>query len=125
MATYSLSPEVAVKIAAGVMVVSSAFLTSDDKKLINRVELQLSINASETAAISYARSQIEMFSSDFLSAFTHMLAFNICVQLTGNSGLQQTQYQLAMAALQKAKYTTASEKKELPDYPSKYFDGRA
>jgi hypothetical protein len=74
---------------------------------------------------TYDVDDVEMFSSDFLSAFTHMLAFNICVQLTGNSGLQQTQYQLAMAALQKAKYTTASEKKELPDYPSKYFDGRA
>ena len=67
MATYSLSPDVAVKIAAGGMVVSSAFLTSDDKKLINRVERQLAINSSEIAAISYARSQIEMFSSDFVS----------------------------------------------------------
>ena len=67
MATYSLSPEVAVKIAAGVMVVESVFLTSDDKKLINRIERQLSINTSETVAISYARSQIETFSSDFVS----------------------------------------------------------
>ena len=67
MATYSVSPEVAVKIATGGMVVSSAFLTSDDKKLINRIERQLSINPSEIIAVSYARMQIEMFSSDFVS----------------------------------------------------------
>lgn len=74
---------------------------------------------------TYDVDDVELFSSDFLAAFTHMLAFNICVQLTGNSGLQQMQYQLAQVALQKARYTTASEKKEIPDYPSKYFDGRA
>lgn len=66
-----------------------------------------------------------LFSPDFLDAFTHMLAFKICVQLTGNSGLQQTQYQLAQAALMRAKYTTAQEKHSVPDYPTKYFDGRA
>lgn len=74
---------------------------------------------------TYDVDDVELFSSDFLSALTHMLAFNICVQLTGNSGLQQTQYQLAQAALMKAKYTTAAEKKEKPDYPTRYFDGRA
>ena len=74
---------------------------------------------------TYDVDDASLFSSDFLDAFTHMLAFNICIQLTGNSGLQQTQYQLAQAALQRAKYTTASEKKEIPDYPTKYFDGRA
>lgn len=73
---------------------------------------------------TYDVDDVEMFSSDFLNALTHMLAFNICVQLTGNSGLQQTQYQLAQAALLKAKYTTAAEKKEKPDYPTHYFDGR-
>lgn len=74
---------------------------------------------------TYDVDDVELFSSDFLSALTHMLAFNICVQLTGNSGLQQAQYQLAQAALMKAKYTTAAEKKEKPDYPTRYFDGRA
>lgn len=74
---------------------------------------------------TYDVDDAELFSSDFLDAFTHMLAFNICIQLTGNSGLQQMQYQLAQATLQKAIYTTASEKKEKPDYPSSYFDGRA
>lgn len=74
---------------------------------------------------TYDVDDVELFSSDFLEAFTHMLAFNICVQLTGNSGLQQTQYQLAQAALMRAKYTTAAEKKDKLDYPTRYFDGRA
>lgn len=74
---------------------------------------------------TYEVDDVELFSSDFLEAFTHMLAFNICVQLTGNSGLQQTQYQLAQAALMRAKYTTAAEKKDKLDYPTRYFDGRA
>ena len=67
MATYSVSPEVAVNIAVGRSVVSSAFLTADDKKLISRLRAQLSINPSEIIAVSYARSHIETFSSDFVS----------------------------------------------------------
>lgn len=74
---------------------------------------------------TYDVDDVELFSSDFLDAFTHMLAFNICQQLTGNGSLQQTQYQLAQNALMRAKYTTASERNQKPDYPSKYFDGRA
>ena len=67
MATYSVSPEVAVNIAVGRTVVSSALLTADDKKLISRLSAQLSINPSEIIAVSYARLNIEMFSSDFVS----------------------------------------------------------
>ena len=74
---------------------------------------------------TYDVDDTNLFSADFLDAFSHMLAFNICVQLTGNSGLQQTQYQLAQAALMRAKYTTAQENHSIPDYPTKYFDGRA
>lgn len=73
---------------------------------------------------TYDVDDTNLFSADFVDAFSHMLAFNICLQLTGNSGLQQTQYQLAQQALMRAKYTTASEKHNIPDYPSKYFDGR-
>ena len=74
---------------------------------------------------TYDVDDANLFSSDFVDAFAHMLAFNICIQLTGNSGLQQTQYQLAQAALMRAKYTTAQEKHNVPDYPTKYYDGRA
>ena len=74
---------------------------------------------------TYDVDDANLFSSDFVDAFSHMLAFNICIQLTGNSGLQQTQYQLAQAALMRAKYTTAQEKHNVPDYPTKYYDGRA
>ena len=74
---------------------------------------------------TYDVDDANLFSSDFVDAFAHMLAFNICIQLTGNSGLQQTQYQLAQAALMRAKYTTAQEKHNIPDYPTKYYDGRA
>lgn len=74
---------------------------------------------------TYEVDDTNLFSADFIDAFAHLLAFNICIQLTGNSGLQQTQYQLAQQALMRAKYTTASEKHSIPDYPTKYFDGRA
>lgn len=74
---------------------------------------------------TYDVDDTNLFSADFIDAFTHMLAFNICIQLTGNSGLQQTQYQLAQQALMTAKYTTVGEKHSIPDYPTKYFDGRA
>ena len=74
---------------------------------------------------TYDVDDTNLFSADFIDAFAHLLAFNICIQLTGNSGLQQTQYQLAQQALMRAKYTTASEKHSIPDYPTKYFDGRA
>lgn len=73
---------------------------------------------------TYDVDDAELFSADFLEAFTHMLAFNICVQATGSSSLQQTQYQLAQNALMRAKYTTAAEKVEKPDYPDKYFRAR-
>ena len=74
---------------------------------------------------TYDVDDANLFSPDFVDAFAHMLAFNICIQLTGNSGLQQTQYQLAQAALMRARYTAASEKHSIPDYPTRYFDGRA
>ena len=73
---------------------------------------------------TYDGDDTNLFSADFIDAFSHMLAFNICIQLTGNSGLQQTQYQLAQAALMRAKYTTVQEKHNIPDYPTRYFDGR-
>ena len=73
---------------------------------------------------TYDVDDTNLFSADFIDAFAHMLAFNICIQLTGNSGLQQTQYQLAQAALMRAKYTTVQEKHNIPDYPTRYFDGR-
>jgi len=74
---------------------------------------------------TYDVDDVGLFSADFLEAFTHMLAFNICLQLTGNTALQQQQYQIAQAALGRAKYTTAAEKHEKPSYPDKYFSGRA
>lgn len=73
---------------------------------------------------TYDVDDVTLFSADFLDALVHMLAFNICLPLTGNTALQQQHYQLAQAALMKAKYTTAVEKKDTLEYPSKYFDGR-
>lgn len=73
---------------------------------------------------TYDVDDVELFSADFLEALTHMLAFNICIQITGSSTLQQTQYQLAQNALMRAKYTTAAEKHNDLEYPNKYFLGR-
>lgn len=73
---------------------------------------------------TYDVDDVSLFSADFLDALVHMLAYNICLPLTGNTALQQQHYQLAQMALSRAKYTTAAEKKEKLEYPSKYFDGR-
>lgn len=73
---------------------------------------------------TYDANNAEVFTPDFVEALAHMLAFNICAQLTGNYALQQQQYQLAQAVLQRAKYTTAAEKTEILEYPNKYFLGR-
>lgn len=73
---------------------------------------------------TYDAEDAEFFSSDFVEALARMLAFNICLQLNGNGTIQQTQYQLAQAALSRAKYTTAAERQDKLDYPDKYFTAR-
>lgn len=73
---------------------------------------------------TYDAEDAELFSSDFVEALARMLAFNICLQLNGNGTIQQTQYQLAQAALNRAKYTTAAERQDKLDYPDKYFTAR-
>lgn len=73
---------------------------------------------------TYDVDDVKLFSPDFVEALARLLAFKICVQVTGSANLQQTQYQLYQVALLKAKYTTAAEKKEKLDYPNKYFMGR-
>lgn len=73
---------------------------------------------------TYDTEDVELFSSDFTEALARMLAFNICLQLSGNGAMQQTQYQLAQAALSRAKYTTAAERQDKLDYPDKYFTAR-
>lgn len=74
---------------------------------------------------TYDVDDTELFTIDFVDAFTHMLAYNMALQLTGNSSLQQAQYQLAQYAIARAKYTTAGEKHHNLEYPTKYYDGRA
>ena len=73
---------------------------------------------------TYDAVDTEQFPSDFVEAFTHMLASNMAMQLTGNMNIQNSEYQHAQAIINKAVYTTASEKYEKPDMPHKYFDGR-
>ena len=73
---------------------------------------------------TYDAENAELFSSDFTEALARMLAFNICLQLNGNGTIQQTQYQLAQAALSRAKYTTAAERQDKLDYPDNYFAAR-
>lgn len=80
----------------------------------------------EKAWIEYTYDVLDadLFSADFLEALVHMLAFNICQQLTGSAGMQQTEYQLAMNAITAAKFGSAKEKKQKPVYPTSYIDGR-
>lgn len=66
----------------------------------------------------------EQFPSDFVEAFTHLLASNMAMQLTGNMQIQNSEFQHAQAIINKAVYTTASEQYEKPEAPKKYFDGR-
>lgn len=73
---------------------------------------------------TYDAIDTEQFPSDFVEAFTHMLASNMAMQLTGNMNIQNAEYQHAQAIINKAVYTTASEQYEKPEPPKKYFDGR-
>lgn len=73
---------------------------------------------------TYDAVDTEQFPSDFVEALTHMLASNMAMQLTGNMQIQSSEFQHAQAIINKAIYTTASEKYEKPEPPTKYFNGR-
>lgn len=66
----------------------------------------------------------KIFPPDFVEALTHLLAYNMALSLTGNSGLQLNEYQQAQSILSRAFYTNAAEKVEKPSWPENYYTAR-
>lgn len=73
---------------------------------------------------TYDIDDLSVCSSDFIEALTHMLAYNIALALTGNMQLKNSEYQQAMAILNRARYTNAAESHTKPEHPKGYFDSR-
>ena len=72
----------------------------------------------------YDVDDLNVCSSDFIEALTHMLAYNIALPLTGNMQLKNAEYQQAMAILNRARYTSAAESHVKPQHPEGYFEAR-
>lgn len=72
----------------------------------------------------YDIEDLNVCSSDFIEALTHMLAYNIALSLTGNMQLKNSEYQQAMAVLNRAKYTNAAEQEKKVERPEGYFAAR-
>ena len=68
---------------------------------------------------------LNICSSDFIEALTHMLAYEMALALTGNMQLKNSEYQQAMAVLDRAKYTSAAEAHKDIKRSQGYFDARA
>ena len=73
---------------------------------------------------TYDADDANVFSADFVEAFTHMLASNMAIQLTGNMNMKQSEFQLAQNSLRRAQYTSAAENEEKPERPTNYFNAR-
>ena len=65
-----------------------------------------------------------VYPAPFVEAFARLLASNLSMALVGNTGLQQMQYQLYQAALQKATMRNAQEMHRELDEPRKYAYSR-
>ena len=72
----------------------------------------------------YDIDDLNVCTSDFIEALTHMLAYNLALALTGNMQLKNSEYQQAMAVLNRAKYTNAEEQHKKVERPAGYFDAR-
>lgn len=68
---------------------------------------------------------LNVCSSDFIEALTHMLAYEMALALTANMQLKNSEYQQAMAVLNRAKYTSAAEQHKEVKRSEGYFDARA
>lgn len=66
----------------------------------------------------------EVFTSEFDEALARALASALCLALNGNEQLQQTQYNLMMYALNKARVTTAKEQDFDQLEPNRYVKAR-
>lgn len=73
---------------------------------------------------TYDIDDLNVCSSDFIEALTHMLAYEIALALTANMQLKNSEYQQAMAVLNRAKYTSAAEEHKQVQRPQGYFEAR-
>lgn len=78
------------------------------------------------AKIEYTADIVDvgLFSDDFCEAFTRLLASNIALNLTGNSGIADAQYQLFQMSMQRAKVGNFYEQQKDTHFPTGYADAR-
>jgi hypothetical protein len=76
------------------------------------------------AEFMYDVKDADLFSEDFIAAFSHLLASSLAVPLAGSGQLEQTQFQLYQLALAEARTADAREREEAPVYPDKYRRAR-
>lgn len=65
-----------------------------------------------------------IFSSDFTEALARGLASALAMPLMGSATVQQTQYQLMQAAVNRARLQSEQENHHQPEFPDAYFRAR-
>lgn len=66
----------------------------------------------------------DMMSEEFIDGFSHLLASNIAMVLTGNANLMQTNLQLAQMSVAQAKWESVVEAQRRTRYPDGYVRAR-
>ena len=66
----------------------------------------------------------DMMSEEFIDGFSHLLASNIAMALTGNANLMQTNLQLAQMSVAQAKWESVVEAQRRTRYPDGYVRAR-
>lgn len=66
----------------------------------------------------------DMMSEEFIDGFSHLLASNIAMALTGNANLMQTNLQLAQMSVAQAKWESVVEAQRRTRYPEGYVRAR-
>lgn len=73
---------------------------------------------------TYDLTNAERFSEEFIEALARLLASHMAIELTGNTNIQDNNYQLYQAALNLAKLAVAQEVQQKPRWPLKYANAR-
>ena len=66
----------------------------------------------------------DMMSEEFIDGFSHLLASNFAMALTGNANLMQTNLQLAQMSVAQAKWESVVEAQRRTRYPDGYVRAR-
>ena len=68
--------------------------------------------------------EVAKMTEEFIEALARYLAASMAMVVTGNDGLMQMNYQLMQAALQQAQVSSAREREQTPQWPTKYAEAR-